>query len=364
MKNKIVCILFSLIIFGFSALCFFMPKAEYSETERRPLKKMPEISVNSIFSGTFMKNFEDYTLDNFPLRDSFRTLKALSSKYVFAKKDNNGYYIDKDGFISKKEYPIKEQSLDNAAKKFGEIYKNFFEGKDFNVYYSIVPDKNAFTAKDEDVLSFDYGEFVKTMKEKITFGKYIDVFPLLSKEDYYKTDTHWKQEKITDVADKLLSEMGNKTEVSYTENTLEKDFYGVYYGQASLPAESERIVYLTNEYTENAKVYDWQNGKDSFVYDEGKGMGKDPYEIYLSGPLSLMTIENEKSESGKELIVFRDSFMSSLAPLLICGYDKITLVDIRYIKADVANKFTGFKEGSDVLFMYSTLVLNNSEEFK
>ena len=102
MKNKINVILFSAVILVLFALCLFMPKAEYSDTERRALKKMPEISLSSIFSGSFMKSFEDYTLDNFPFRDSFRRIKALTSKYAFRKTDNNGLYTDKDGYISKK----------------------------------------------------------------------------------------------------------------------------------------------------------------------------------------------------------------------------------------------------------------------
>ena len=29
--------------------------------------------------------------------------------------------------------------------------------------------------------------------------QYIDIFPLLSIEDYYNTDTHWRQDCIVDV---------------------------------------------------------------------------------------------------------------------------------------------------------------------
>ena len=362
MKNKINVILFSGIILVLFALCLFMPKAEYSDTERRQLKKFPTLSVSGIFSGSFMKNFEDYTLDNFPFRDGFRTVKALTSKYVFSKKDNNGLYTDKDGYISKKEYPLRDESIENAANKFKDIYKKHFEGKDYSTYLSIIPDKNYFM--DGDKLTFDYDEFVTKITDKADFLTYIDIFPLLEKEDFYKTDTHWKQECITDVAEKLASSMGTRLEKDYTENVLEKDFYGVYYGQAALPAESEKITYLTNSHTESARVYDFQNNKEAFVYDLAKGNGKDPYELYLSGPLSLITVENDKAKSDKELILFRDSFASSLAPLLISGYKKIVLVDIRYTSIDMISRLTEFKEGSDVLFLYSTLVLNNSEEFK
>ena len=62
-------------------------------------------------------------------------------------------------------------------------------------------------------------------------------------------------------------------------------------------------------------------------------------------------------------MVFRDSFGSAMAPLLAADYGKITLIDIRYIQADLLEKYVDFA-GADVLFLYSTLVLNNSETIK
>ena len=94
-----------------------------------------------------------------------------------------------------------------------------------------------------------------------------------------------------------------------------------------------------------------------------KAYGKDPYEMFLSGSLSLITIENPNATTDKELVIFRDSFGSSIAPLLVEGYAKITLVDIRYITSDLVGRFIDF-ENQDVLFLYSTLVLNNSVTLK
>ena len=99
------------------------------------------------------------------------------------------------------------------------------------------------------------------------------------------------------------------------------------------------------------------------VYDMEKAAGKDPYEMFLGGPLSLVTIENENAKTDKELVIFRDSFGSSIAPLLVEGYKKITLVDIRYIHPNMLQNYIEF-DSQDVLFLYSTSVLNNSETIK
>ena len=55
-----------------------------SESERRPLKQFPTLNVEEVLSGRFQSNFESYTLDQFPLRDELRTLKALSVRDVDA----------------------------------------------------------------------------------------------------------------------------------------------------------------------------------------------------------------------------------------------------------------------------------------
>ena len=91
--------------------------------------------------------------------------------------------------------------------------------------------------------------------------------------------------------------------------------------------------------------------------------GKDPYEMFLSGTEPLLVIDNPDAETDRELVMFRDSFGSSLAPLLVEGYKKITLVDIRYISPQFLGSFVNF-ENCDILFIYSTILLNNSNSFK
>jgi hypothetical protein len=48
-----------------------------------------------------------------------------------------------------------------------------------------------------------------------------------------------------------------------------------------------------------------------------------------------------------------------MVPLLVQGYKTVTVIDIRYISGAMLDRFVDF-HGQDVLFLYSTLVLNNS----
>ena len=364
LKNIVLTCVMAVFLLGMSVFCWAKPADDFSDSERRKLDQLPKLTWNSFVSGDFMKDFEDYTLDQFPLRDSFRTIKSVSTFYVFRQMDNNDIFI-KDGYASKVEYPMNESSIDRAAERFKYLYDHYMAGKDMNVYFSIVPDKSYFLAEPNGYLSLDYEKFISLMREKTDFMKYIDITGELSIEDYYKTDTHWRQEKILDVAAKLAKEMGVTLSEQYTEKTLDNPFYGVYYGQSALPLPAETIKYLTNDMLDQCIVTNYDTGRpvSMSVYDMEKAYGKDPYEMFLSGSLALLTIENPNAKTDKELIVFRDSFGSSIAPLLAEGYAKITLVDIRYIQSSLLDHFIDF-ENQDVLFLYSTLVLNNSVTLK
>lgn len=361
-KNIVLIILTAAFLCGFLLWSILKPADKESVSERRPLASFPEISWDAVRSGSFMTDFEKYTLDQFPLRDKFRTVKAIASFYVLGQKDNNGIYIKK-GSASKLEYPMSIDSIEYAASRFRFVYDEYMADKDVKVYLSLIPDKNYFMAEKNGYPSIDYEEFISEMRARTDFAEYIDIVPLLELSDYYSTDTHWRQEKITDVAKHIAAEMGASLSAGYTEKKVDEPFYGVYYGQAALPLPSDELYYLDNDILQNCKVFDFETGKDIQVYDMEKAKGNDLYEVFLSGPKSLLTIENPAADTDKELIIFRDSFGSSIAPLLAEGYAKITLVDIRYMSPNMLGRFIEFTD-QDVLFLYSTSVLNNSITIK
>ena len=124
---------------------------------------------------------------------------------------------------------------------------------------------------------------------------------------------------------------------------------------------SETLYLMESPELDACRVYDYESGEYGSIYDLQKGeTARDPYDVYLSGARSLLTIENPNAKGDRELIVFRDSFGSSMVPLLVQDYKTITLVDVRYIRIDLLGQFLDIRD-QDVLMLYSTLVLNNSK---
>ena len=341
----------AIFILFFSFWCFFVPTPDYSESERRVLAQFPEITPQNIYSGEFAKDFEEYTTDRFPIRDTWRSVKAYTRLNILSQKENNDIYI-KDGHISKLEYPMNTKMLDYSISLFTKIYEKHLLQND--VYFAIIPDKNEYLAD----LKIDFNELEKYMYDRLSFCKPIYLDEFLSADDYYFTDTHWKQENITDVAKHLAECMQTEIPDDYETHKLEIPFYGVYTGQSALKCEPDTISYLTNDTIENLQV----TGAKA-VYDMNKANGKDTYEFFLSGNQPLVKINNPKNTDGKKLVVFRDSFASSLAPLLAQAYSEITLIDLRYMNSQLLDKYVDFSD-SQVLFLYSSNVLNNSTSMK
>ena len=77
-KNIITLTLLGAFVLGLSGWAAVKPPDSLSVSERRPLAQRPEMTAAGVLSGRFMSDYESYAVDQFPLREQFRTLKALS----------------------------------------------------------------------------------------------------------------------------------------------------------------------------------------------------------------------------------------------------------------------------------------------
>lgn len=368
-KNIVTSVVFAVFILTVALCCVFRTPTEMSESERRPLAQFPKFELSEKGYNTSIKEyiagFEDYTLDQFPLRDTMREIKAFFEFNIFNKKDNNNLY-EVDGYISEMKPSLNKDSVNNATGIWNNIYKKYLDGKANKVILSVIPDKNYFMAEENGYLSLDYEEMIAMLKESCPDFEYVDIFGELELDDYYKTDTHWRQEEIIKVAKKLAEVLGVADEYNweYKKNSLDVPFYGVYAGQLGLDVKSETINYLTSDVLDNCKLFDYEMNKYVDIYDKAKAEGLDPYDFFLSGAKKgPMRIENPSQDNGKTLVIFRDSFGSSFAPLMVDGYSTVYVVDIRVTMSGMINNVVGGFEDKDVLFLASSMVVNDSSEF-
>lgn len=347
-----------------AAFAWFSPPKEISYTERRYLAQPPAFKKETLLSGRFMTDFDRYVLDQFPARDAFRRLKAIFHYQVLNQSDNNGIYLVQ-GHAAKIEHPLKPGEVAHATGKLNWIYENLLAPAGSSVFCAVVPDKGYYLAAENGYLSMNYQALFQQVRQELPWAVHLDITDNLDIGDYYFTDTHWRQEKLLTVAEKLTQAMGMpapKPE-DYVQTALPQPFYGVYQGQAALPLDAEIMYIMQSQKLDACRVYNYATKQYGTVYDMEKQSGKDLYEVFLSGAQSLLRIENPNAATQRELIVFRDSFGSSLVPLLVSEYASVTLVDIRYISSQLLSTYLEFN-GQDVLLLYSTTVLNNGTLLK
>ena len=365
MKDKIIVFSFLFVLFGLFFANIIASDKELSYSERRPLAQMPQLSLKDVASGKYMETFDKYATDQFMGRETFRAIKTSFDRNILLKKDTNGLF-QAFGSIFKIEYPLREDKVERMCQRLDALYEKYL--KDMNVYYSVIPDKNYYLPDNGSYLVMDYEKMAALMNEKMPAGaKYIDLFDTITLDNYYGSDAHWRQETLKPVLDALNKAMGITKEFNPEEyeHRSYAPFYGVYYGQLAGMAKPDTLIWLENQTTRDAIVTDLTQPEKNniYVYNEDGLGGMDSYDVFLHGAQPLITIENPHNTSKKELILIRDSYGSSLAPLLLENYSRITLVDLRYVTQELLANYISFNN-QDVLLLFSTTIINNSDTIR
>lgn len=355
--QKITVSVFCLILLCFMAAHIFMPDIDISTSERRHLASLPKFSTDSFLSGVYMQNIEKYLSDQFPMREGFRAVGS-ASELLYGRLDVNDIY-SYNGYLSALDYNYNDSSVVKSAQKLSYAAGKFGD----NIYSALIPPKDYYI-NDGTHPVIDFDELSELFSENFNAGKAVDITNKLSLDKYYKSDSHWKQEQITGLAGYLTESMGyNAPEIRYEENVI-SGFRGVYAGQSAVWMADEDIVYLTNENTGSVKVTSFGGECDRLYTTEKAESSVDMYDIFLGGAVPLIFIENDSAVNDATLVVIRDSYGSSMIPLMSAYFSKIIAVDFRYITLNNAIKFCGEKEADAVLVMLSSGIIKNSEMLK
>lgn len=270
--------------------------------------------------------------------------------------DENGMYTAQGHWVE----ALGEADTESAAR-FAEKLKNLKADLltgDNRAFYAIVPDKGYYLPG-EVTPATDYAALFAAADEGLADSgiEKIDLTGALTLEDYYFTDSHWRQERLDSVVAALGETMGFSADMGGFDPVTVEGFIGAYgkYG-ADVP---EELTYMVSDATVAAVCDNYQYPDSTAVYDLARLDTDVPYDVFLSGASPLITVESPLAATDKELVVFRDSYASSLVPLLLGQYRKVTLVDIRYMVSGLVPQYVEFTD-QDVLFLYSTYVVNQS----
>lgn len=361
-REKLIAAVFIGIIGVICLLNILVPPPGLLFAERRVPAKFPELTADTVLSGEFSEGFENYANDNFIFRDAFRAVNSFLVFEVYWQADKSGLYRS-DAVGLGRFADISDETLYEVSQKILGI-SEVFQGLDMNLYYSLIPDKSIYADMYLPGYDFDNAEriFFVTLPE----FSYIPISNFLNAGSFYRTDLHWNQKSLTDAANQLLFNMGADAMPRDFVSVPLGNFRGVYAGQYALPvAPDEMSYYWFDNIWASYLSPETMQMEPGLIYDAGKLSGIDPYDFFLQGPQPVVTIDNpSRAGSPRELYMFRDSFGSSLAPLLANSYSRITLIDLRYIHLSMLGEYVGFTPGSDVLFIFSSQIFGNSNSLQ
>lgn len=337
-KGLALSLIFILLIGSFTLGYIFVPQKSFSQNENRSLQTFPTLTPKGVLSGDVQAKLNTYTSDQVMLRNSLISLKTAVQR-TLGRKDIGGVYICSDGYYIEKytndDIPkdTYENNL-NTIKKFFDTYKNKITGK---CSVAIVPDaglilsdklpKNASVYDEEKIINRVYS---------VSGGTSVDlVTPLKAVKDsaFYKTDHHWTASGAFAAYKAYCNALSKPIYDEYKKETASTDFKGTLYSKIIDPfSKTDTIEFYRYDGDENYKVT--ADGKTlSGIYDRSYLKKKDKYSAFLGGNHAKVTVSGG-SGSGN-LLIIRDSYSSSMLPMLMKNYSSITLVDTRYFRGSL-----------------------------
>lgn len=334
----------------------------FSESENRILASKPKLSKETVISGEYMEQYEEYVNDQFVSRNTWIMLKTRMD-LLLQKKEINGVYLAEDDYLIEQHLPedFPQETIDRKLALLKDLVQAYPQTR-----VMLVPTAdNILTKKLPDFAPyFDQKAFLQQVKDTIGEKQVIDLFPVLEthgeEEIYYRTDHHWTTlgayygyEAFTKAYD-LPTRWYLKGEMQ----TVTEEFLGTLQSKLNLPMAGEEIrIFPRTLETEVQITYDFSKKSNSF-YEESYLKGKNKYGYFLDDNHAIVEIERE-SYSERVLFVIKDSYANTLLPLLAHHYKKVYVMDLRYFNG----KLLDFMQSCDEYGNMDVLVLYNCVHF-
>ena len=355
-------ILITALFCGFLAVMLLgyliTPKAEFSETEKRYLAELPELTWENLISGKWGSDMETYMADHIPGRNFFVGLNAVNN-LITGRQITSDIRLLEDGRLV--EAPIQWNEI--QVNRNLTAINAFAEAVEQDVTLMLIPSAGwAVYGERRSFLDLfsqeDYTDdtMIRDIYDRVSpeIGTF-DASPLLAGRNdcYFRTDHHWNSRGAYRVYAGLMESMSRDYPAaeSFRVETA-AGFRGSTYSRSalwSIPAEDLELWHSGSRLTvENTD----EPGLHKGVFYPERLEEADMYTVYLDGNHSVVRIHNPAQAGKGRLLVIRDSYANLLGTFLAESYEEVILVDLRYYKNPISELAAA--EGCDeILITYS-----------
>lgn len=354
-KYSLACVFFA-AVFATAIFDMLMPPRDFSELENRYLTKRPKLTFSSLAANTYTKKYEEFIGDQFVGRDNWISLKSLAET-AFLKTESGGIVYGADGYLLEKFVSFPRDKLEKNI----EYIEEFLRTNSFlPVTFALVPSSS-------DILAHKMPAGVPNVDQRAEIAEIYarmraagavhtpDLGSALARESendiYYKTDHHWTLAGALTGYRELSREFGILPHDFAGERPLSvPEFYGTYHSKATpLVVRTDTIEYY-NLPIKSVTV----DGKPKEEWlDTEKFATKDKYAAFLWGNNGLTVLESSSQEAAGKILVIKDSYGNSMAPLFVHNYAEVYIVDLRAVGEEGIAGLLADNIFEEILVIYS-----------
>lgn len=297
LRTWAVLTVFPAVLLLISVVDMLRPAKLYSSYENRKLQQKPELSVQAVRTGSYMKEYEDYVADQILGRNRYIAIKSATDR-ALGKKEINGVYLATDGTLIEKH--TEEFSTQNIEKTLEglQTLERLLQGKSRSFQVLLAPTADNVYSEKLPAYAEVFPEEALWRQFRDACGKntvFPDVFsPLRSHAEeyiYYGTDHHWTTRGAYYAYQTWAAE-NNVTAVSYNTDKVSETFYGTLHSKTNLPGLPFDIIEAYAYEGMREVYYDLSETPEYSLYAEKYLSGKNQYGYFLDDNHMLIEIRN------------------------------------------------------------------------
>lgn len=353
--------LFCIMIFGFTLATLLKPEDEYSETENRTLQRMPDISFGTLISGEFESDYESYLTDQFVSRDTWIGIKTGVERALLKRESKDIYFAEDDYLIEKHTGTFTSDTAGTNLQILGQFAEAY--GEQFgpeHMTFMVVP--NAVDILRDKLPSYaapyDEEEYLAQIAGVLPQGTWFDASEVLRKhsdeEIYYRTDHHWETLAAFYVYQEWAGRQGYEVPEpeDYEIQTVTECFEGTIQSKLGIDTRADTIeVYQPREDIFYSIQKNDNPEKEYKICVNSALDTKSKYDVFFGGNYAKVDIST-RADSGRRILVIKDSYAHCFVPFMLKEFDEITMLDIRYYNQKLSDLISKGNY-TDILFLYN-----------
>ena len=341
------------VLLFFTVINFFASDRDFSDAENRNLAQKPELSWQSLKDGSYFEGLDDYLADQFVGRDFWISLR-LGFTQLMGATESNGVLLCEDDYLMEKPVSPNEESVEKNVSAISEFAE---KNAQVNTYVSIVPTAACVMADKlpANAPVRDQQADISALQEKLTGVAFLDVTAALkshsNEEIYYRTDHHWTSLGAYYAFLQLAEGMGLSPIVDYDVYTVSDSFEGTLASKSGCHDATDTVQIYAAKDVDYTVYYEHEDRLSASLYSREALNKKDHYTVFFGGNYPRIDVTTT-ANTGKTLLLFKDSFANCMVQFLLPYYDKIIMIDSRYYSEN-AQELVASENVTDVLFLYN-----------